>query len=280
MRTLADETASASRTDADDGHLGVARHASPLDLGPVVFRRAPARLRRREPERLVRGVEAQQDHPPRHALGRVAPDEGRGDDLGRKQRLVEGIGDLEAAGRLARERQRRRLASAGGRGEQRGEREPGYGRPRAVASARSSSMSRMHRFGTRPRPGDCGRSDEAKSIEVPRGGRHAAVTDLGASKLTGGGHRRRRDGGECQGQAVPWRSEHERALPLRVARNRRTHDRYRRRRDGPSRLSGRVHPGGDRRRLSGRHDPRASPGRIRKPATRSSASASPPTTCA
>ena len=97
-----------SRADADDRHLGVARLASPLDLGPVFFRRAPARLRRREPQHLVRGAEPQQHHPARDALGLVAPDEGRGDDLGRKERLVEGIRDREAAGRLARKRERRR----------------------------------------------------------------------------------------------------------------------------------------------------------------------------
>ncbi len=116
------------RADADDRHLRVARLGSPLDLGPVLLRGAPARLRRREPEHLVGGVEPQQDLPPRHALGLVAPDEGRGDDLGREERLVEGIGDLEAAGGLARKRERRRrlgIASAGGEGQRRGEQERG-----------------------------------------------------------------------------------------------------------------------------------------------------------
>ena len=94
------------RAEADDRHLRVPFHAALLDRGPIGLRGTPAGLRRREPEHLAVVVESKQDRPVADALGLVAPDEGRGDDLGREQRLVERILDLDATGGLARERER------------------------------------------------------------------------------------------------------------------------------------------------------------------------------
>jgi hypothetical protein len=111
--------------DAEDRHLAVARLGAPLDLGPVRLRRSPARLAGREPEHLVGLVEPEQHPPRRNTVGLVVPDEGRGDDLRGEQRLIEGVRDLQAAGRLARKRERCRLGSAstGGEDEDCGEQE-------------------------------------------------------------------------------------------------------------------------------------------------------------
>jgi hypothetical protein len=139
------------RPDPDDRDLPVALLGSLLDVGPVLLRGAPARLRRRKPEHLLRRAQPQQNHPALHAVGRVAPDEGRSDDLRRKHRFIEGIGDLELAGRLARKIQRRRrgIRSAGADGQQRAEQEPGPagGRAREGVPAGSGCVLRVHRFG-------------------------------------------------------------------------------------------------------------------------------------
>jgi hypothetical protein len=138
-----------SGVDADDGHLHIARLASPLDLDPVLLRGAPARLRRRETAYLVAGFELEQDLPPRHALGLVVPCEGGGHDLGRKQCFVEGVGDLDAARRLARKRQRLGLAPTSGEHQRCDEQEarPRRDCRRASTSSGSSSLSRIHCFG-------------------------------------------------------------------------------------------------------------------------------------
>ena len=141
----------ATFVEPDDRDLGVAVVAAALDFVPVLLRGAEGRFARREAEDFAAVGEAHEHPPLRHARRLVFPDQGRRDDLGRKQRLIEWVGDRERARERFRERDRRGTRIAAGRhrgGERRQQRElPHHSLPARTTTREGSRHASLSSLG-------------------------------------------------------------------------------------------------------------------------------------